>query len=191
MSATEIEIECEAATQFEDILEYWFGGNIEENYNVKWFPSSTSGTQKKTDEFIQKRFGDLLDHAEKEALQHWKETNKGILALIVLLDQFSRHIHRNNRSKIDENDKKALDLSEQVLVKGWDSNYNVYEFVFLLMPFRHQATGERLEKIVDLIDKRLEEEQKSVQLLEKFRKTTFRRLQDLQVCFSTILMKIN
>jgi hypothetical protein len=56
----------------------------------------------------------------------------------------------------------------------------VAEFVFVLMPFRHNQNISRLQNILHQIDSREMEEQQGLELLNKFRKQTLRRLQHLQ-----------
>lgn|SRR3990167_7529673 len=166
--------------RWEGILDFWFGGDIKQNYSLKWFPSSTDGRQKEVDKEITEKFGELLSEAEKENLSHWKTTPKSFVALIILIDQFSRHIYRGNKDKIKENDIIALNYSEEFLSKNWETQISVAEHIFLLMPLRHQATVERLNKVLKHVEDRLEEQNQLNELITKFKKTTFRRLQDIE-----------
>jgi hypothetical protein len=45
---------------------------------------------------ISERFGEVLEQARRGELDHWAETPRGRLALIVVLDQFSRNIYRGS-----------------------------------------------------------------------------------------------
>ena len=79
--------------QVQTILDYWFGDlNNGEVYPddkaPKWF-----GEGKDIDNDIRNHFGDLVIAAAKNKLVDWKETPKGRLALIILIDQFTRNIY--------------------------------------------------------------------------------------------------
>lgn len=101
-----------------------------------------------------------------------------------MLDQFSRHILRQEPPDSElrrEADRQALHVAEIITsTDGWDQNLSVGEFVFSLMPFRHSATLDRLKEVLRKIDARRSREMQGVNLLEKFRKQTVRRLQHLE-----------
>ena len=63
---------------------------------------------------------------------------------------------------------------------GWDTGLNVSEFVFLLMPLRHSATIPRLGYVIDCIEERKKTVMEEINLLNKFRAQTYRRLEHLQ-----------
>jgi uncharacterized protein (DUF924 family) len=48
------------------------------------------------DREITERFGEVLEQARRGELDHWAETPRGRLALIIVLDQFSRNIYRDS-----------------------------------------------------------------------------------------------
>ena len=52
------------------------------------------------DREITERFGELLERARSGELDHWADTPRGRLALIIVLDQFSRNIYRGSPSPI-------------------------------------------------------------------------------------------
>lgn len=78
----------------EEVLEFWLGGNMHTNYKTKWFPDGSADTQRKADEIISSRFGSLFRSASNGELNEWKKDLKSSVALILVLDQFSRHIYR-------------------------------------------------------------------------------------------------
>jgi uncharacterized protein (DUF924 family) len=166
----------------EAVNEFWFGGNLKENYQTKWFPPSGPGTQQQTDEILKEQFSTTLEAAEKGELDSWRNTPQTLIALIVVLDQFSRHIHRHNRAAIEENDTKALALAEELLDKQWETQLSVPQHIFTLMPLRHQATTSRLERLLASVQQRIENQTELIDLLQKFQKTSIRRLQDIEVC---------
>ena len=164
-----------------DILEFWFGGEVETNYTTKWFPSGKK--QKCMDEEIKREFGDTLKNVlEAKDLSSWTSNPRDTLALIVLLDQFSRHIYRGQRDSAPQlkSDSLALCHADEAIRKGWIRGYSSPELVFALMPLRHTPTSERLHKVLKICDSRIESSLTYLDLLKKFRKTSFLRLQHLE-----------
>ncbi|KAJ1470554.1 hypothetical protein T484DRAFT_1917542, partial [Baffinella frigidus] len=93
------------------------------------------------------------------ALLSWEETPRTRLALIIVLDQLVRHTHRDHPDAagiIEQCGRDALDLSEDLLERGWDDllergwdvTLTAEERVFAAMPLRHHPTVARLEKVL-------------------------------------------
>ena len=170
----------------ERVLQYWFHGDLHFNYKTKWFPDGSAEIQRRADEAVTCLFGDLFCQAIGCELESWKSDNKSTVALIVVLDQFSRHIFRLRQlptgcAERKMADELALAVAEEFISKpGWDNDLTVPEFVFSMMPFRHNASIDRLKLVMDAITKRQGKETDALELLHKFSKQTVRRLQHLQ-----------
>jgi uncharacterized protein (DUF924 family) len=111
----------------EDICKFWF----DEIEHSSWF--------KKNPEFdrdLEDRFGALLEQAKRGELDHWCDSATGYLGLIVLLDQFSRNIHRDSAEAFAA-DAKALQLALEVVEKGLDEELTLEQRSFAYLPFRH------------------------------------------------------
>jgi tRNA(Ile)-lysidine synthetase-like protein len=161
---------------------------ITKQYKTLWFSSSKAQTE--ADHTIKNRFGKLLSDAEQGLLNGWIAEPLSLCALIVVLDQFSRHIYRNVE-RPPQNDAKALELSELMLKRRWHLYLPVPMEVFSLMPLRHSPTIPRLERVLEEIERRSTSEKASSVLLEKFRRTTVGRLESLKdssadLCTSSI-----
>ena len=113
----------------EEIIDYWFIGN---EFRSFWFKKD-----KKVDEYIQEKFNILIKKAENNQLNHWKDTPQSFLALVILLDQFSRNIYRNNILKIEINDRICLEFCKEIISKDFDKRLSFSQKIFLLLPFRH------------------------------------------------------
>jgi uncharacterized protein (DUF924 family) len=167
-----------------DVLNFWFGGNIDTNYKTKWFPSGNEELRITIDNEITARYSALLDRAVNGELDMWMNSIYSCVALIVILDQFSRHIYRSlppdaNQRKVA--DSKALHVAEKLVsMPGWDNSLTTSMFVFALMPFRHSATVDRLQNVMAAIDQREIKDNAGLNVLQKFKKQTVRRLQHLQ-----------
>ncbi|KAK3274004.1 hypothetical protein CYMTET_17790 [Cymbomonas tetramitiformis] len=112
--------------QWESILSFWFDGDVKDNYKRKWFPTSGAGDNPQVviDRHITEHFSELLHAAERGELESWGATSaRSVTALVVLLDQFSRHIYRHveGREQVKINDVRALKHAEAALELGWDT----------------------------------------------------------------------
>ncbi|KAF0688922.1 Aste57867_19547 [Aphanomyces stellatus] len=163
------------------VLAYWFEGDQQETYRTKWFPPSGSDIQAATDAEITRSFGDLLATAETHGLHaSWTAHQDSFVALIVLIDQFSRHIYRHDAAKRQANDVLALELATAFVDAGHHLRVAVPYFVFALMPFRHSPTPDRLTSVLGHIDTREATMLEHTDLLSKFRRTTVQRQSHLR-----------
>ncbi|NQV85708.1 MAG: DUF924 domain-containing protein [Woeseiaceae bacterium] len=111
----------------DEILQFWF----EEIEHSSWF--------KKDPEFdrnLEQRFGELLEQARAGRFDHWHNTASGSLALIVVLDQFSRNIHRESPTAFAA-DTKALQLAVDGIRKDYDNDLTLEQRSFYYLPLRH------------------------------------------------------
>ncbi len=112
------------------VLAFWF----EEHGPKDWFAKNPA-----FDAAIAERFGALHARAARGALDSWAETPKGALALIIVLDQFSRNMHRDG-AKAFACDAKALGLARRAVERGFDDRLDDREKTFLYLPFEHSET---------------------------------------------------
>jgi uncharacterized protein (DUF924 family) len=103
-----------------DILKYWFDGSQAHNYKVKWFPSGNVDIQHQTDTEIYSRFHSVFEDACNDRLSKWRSDLHTNVALIIVLDQFSRHIYRylnvaSNAIERKDTDVKALTEAELLI----------------------------------------------------------------------------
>ncbi|SVB80787.1 uncharacterized protein METZ01_LOCUS233641, partial [marine metagenome] len=78
-----------------EIVAFWLGSSLENPeaaFSRKdwWYKGG-----RPVDEDIRARFGDLVPQACARQLMAWQSTPNGALALILLLDQFTRNLYRN------------------------------------------------------------------------------------------------
>src|SRR5690606_5662084 len=88
-----------------------------------------------------------LDHAIKDEYDSWQETPHGQLALILLLDQFSRHIHRDTPQAFAQ-DPKALAICLQGISTEADHSLSLIERVFYYFPLLHSENLNHQEQAV-------------------------------------------
>jgi uncharacterized protein (DUF924 family) len=85
---------------------------------------------------MRRRFAGWVEAAVGCELDGWADTPRGRLSLILLLDQFTRNIHRGT-AKAFAGDGKAQALVLQGLAAGMDKPLNLSERQFFYMPLVH------------------------------------------------------
>ena len=111
----------------EEICQFWF----DEIDHSSWFKKNPE-----FDRHLEDRFGAFLEQAKRDELDHWCDCASGYLGLIILLDQFSRNIHRDSAEAFAA-DAKALQLALEVVDKGLDEELTLEQRSFAYLPFRH------------------------------------------------------
>lgn len=132
----------------EKILEYWFG-TFPDPYSsdptrVKmWFREGS-----RYDQEIFVSFGSIYHRAISGELDHWQEMPRGRLALIILLDQFSRHIHRGHAEAFAQ-DEKAQQICLDGIAAGDDLTLHRVERSFFYLPLEHAEDIEKQKLCID------------------------------------------
>ena len=120
----------------EDVLDFWFGqpgpaAEVAARQRALWFGKSAANDQQVTE-----RFADTLIAAGAGQLDHWALSPRNRLALIVVLDQFPHHIHRNHGQSFAY-DAQSL-ARAQAMIQNGDANRVVpIERVFVYLPLEH------------------------------------------------------
>ena len=117
-----------------DVLDFWFGDkNSAELGSARdiWFEADPAFDQQ-----IRTRFGDLHQQAANGLLQHWQNSAPGCLALIIILDQISRNLYRND-PKAFACDEQARKHAEYALIRDYDKTMLTVQRVFFYLPFEH------------------------------------------------------
>jgi uncharacterized protein (DUF924 family) len=118
------------------IIEFWFGDALEspESARIKskfWYVSSPD-----TDNEIRRQFGPTLEAVHEGNLEGWEASPEGTLALVILLDQFSRNIYRGD-ARAYSGDKLALAIAKRAVQSGLDQKLPGLQRLFLYHPFHH------------------------------------------------------
>lgn len=111
----------------EDVLNFWF----RELSPKDWFETAEA-----LDPAVRARFGALHAQAAEGALADWAETPLGRLALILVLDQFSRHIHRGTALAF-ASDPAAQHLAVEGIAARMDETLGFAQRQFFYMPLMH------------------------------------------------------
>lgn len=112
---------------YTDVLDFWY----KELSPSQWFKGGDE-----LDKLIQARFEKTVRAAVAGELDDWADTPRGRLALIIVLDQFTRNIFRNSGESFAY-DEKAQKLTREGLEKNMDENLIFSEKHFFYMPLMH------------------------------------------------------
>ena len=138
------------AFQPEDILELWFPDNgfwtSQQAYSA-WITKRMLGGM---DAIICQEYGDLTRAAAQGKLDHWSETPKGRLALIVALDQFPRSLWRDTPGAYAQ-DLQACRLALEGVENGHFSALAPWEKQFYCIALGHCEGPDHLARM-DLLD---------------------------------------
>lgn len=115
---------------YNGVLEFWF----EEIEAAAWWSADPD-----FDSLVRQRFGDLLRQAAQGELWHWRGEAEGRLAEIIVLDQFSRNIHRDTPAAFAQ-DPMALALAQEAVTAGTLRQLTPTERAFLLLPYMHSES---------------------------------------------------
>ena len=117
----------DAVSSPEEVLSYWFPedfSNADPETRRRQAQRWMAGGPE-LDREITERFGETLEQARRGELDHWAQTVRGRLALIVVLDQFSRNVYRGSPLSYAQ-DEKALRLPGVVPGHGGVGGAEIY-----------------------------------------------------------------
>lgn len=146
------DMEIKIMTEYQPILDYWFNDvneNVEklEERNALWWAKNPE-----TDQHILQHFSNLHQQAVQQQYQHWTRTPKGRLAAVILLDQFSRNMFRNDARAFAQ-DSQALNIALEGIERGEDQQLEPLERAFLYMPLEHAEDLSLQNRCIDLFEK--------------------------------------
>jgi uncharacterized protein (DUF924 family) len=124
-------------TEADQVLDFWFGasgadGSLDPAKQKMWF-----GEGRKYDTEIRDRFGALHERAARGELDaEWSATPRGTIALVVVLDQFSRHIYRGTPAAFAQ-DPAARRLVTSGVDRQVDRGLIPAQRAFFYMPLEH------------------------------------------------------
>jgi uncharacterized protein (DUF924 family) len=113
------------------VLTFWFG----ELTPAQWWRKDVA-----LDRVIAERFATTLAAAKAAELADWRDTARGRLAEVIVLDQFSRNVFRD-RAESFAADGMALALAQEAVRAGLDRQLPVSERAFFYLPYMHSESA--------------------------------------------------
>ncbi|MFM5638983.1 DUF924 family protein [Aeromonas veronii] len=136
---------------WQPLLDLWFGDEADDVLRATRQAPLWWGKSSETDALLASRFGELAQAAAKGSLAHWADLPSGRLALILLLDQLPRNIHRGTPAAFAQ-DPLARDLCLKGLSIGADKSLLPLERVFFYLPLEHAESREQQARSVALFE---------------------------------------
>ncbi len=122
-----------------DVITFW-----QEAGPAKWFAKDDA-----FDAAIRERFLDAHFAAARGEMAAWEETAEGVLALLILLDQFPRNLFRGSGHAF-ATDGLARRIAREALEQGFDRQIEPKLRPFLYLPFEHSEHPADQELSVEL-----------------------------------------
>lgn len=138
---------CKGMTNPEEILSFW----LDETGPEGWYNGGEA-----LDMLMLDRFENVYDRAVQGALSLWLTYPSGVLAYVILTDQFPRNMFRDN-AKAFATDKIARAAAKTAISKGWDMRIDEPARQFFYMPLVHSECQEDQDRAVRLIMTRMPE----------------------------------
>ena len=117
--------------QPDDVIDFWFVEHGLED----WYANDPE-----FDARCAARLGDVHEKAIRSELWTWRETARGRLAEIILLDQLSRQFNRDS-ARAFASDTMALALAQEIVSRGLDAELSVDERLFAYTPYQHSESA--------------------------------------------------
>src|SRR4029434_8275394 len=137
--------------EFEDVLRFWFPPHLNGEHAALvrqfewWFGGGA-------DAAIAERFPLLVERAQRGGLDHWAGESQSRLALILILDQFSRSLYRGTARAFAQ-DPRALNLALQGIESGHYARLMTpWEKTFFFLPLGHSEEFSHHEHAVKLAE---------------------------------------
>ena len=115
---------------YQDFLDFWFSPAAEANWFVK---------TAEFDALLAEKFAEVHRQAAQGELWTWRGSPAGRLAEIIILDQLSRNLYRNDPRAFAQ-DGMALVLAQEMIHLKLDQDLKPIERRFLYMPFMHSES---------------------------------------------------
>lgn len=127
------------------VLDFWFGLlDARGKPRPEWFRKDA-----RFDAEIRRRFGALHAAAAARELEAWRASAESMLALVLVLDQFSRNLHRDDARAFAQ-DAHARECSEEAIERGFDLGMLPVERQFLYLPFEHSERLDDQQRALEL-----------------------------------------
>ena len=125
---------------YASVLKFWF----QEISPEQWWKVDAG-----FDALIAEQFAELHEQATRSELYEWRVDPRGRLAEVIVLDQFSRNLHRGDRRAF-ASDNMALALAQEAVAAHADAALTPEERAFLYMPYMHSESKAIHEVAVQL-----------------------------------------
>ncbi|MCY3820586.1 MAG: DUF924 domain-containing protein [Gammaproteobacteria bacterium] len=128
---------------------FWLGPSPKDPEAAKQASGRWYAADDRLDDDIRRTFGTAMDQARAGVMSGWRETAEGALALVILLDQFTRNAYRGT-ARAFSGDAMAREVATGALDKGLDHVLPIPGRLLLYHPFEHSEDLEDQRRSVAL-----------------------------------------
>lgn len=140
----------------EDVLQFWFPQSLTSQSLAKdqsvlghqWLRWFRGGA----DAEIADRFSPLLERAIRGELDDWSQSPRSRLALIIVLDQFSRTLYRGTAQAFAQDPKACALALAGIAIGHYEALKTPWEKIFFALPLGHSEDLGNLELVTQLAD---------------------------------------
>lgn len=156
--------------QSENVLQFWFPDQLDWNLAAllrqwqRWFRGGANAD-------ITKHFSQLLEQATQGELDNWAWKPRPRLALIIILDQFSRTIYRGTALAFAQDPKACRLALEGINIGHYAALETPCEKTFYLLPLGHCEASSHLANLdlaIKLADELVQEAPQEYRALLEF-----------------------
>lgn len=135
----------------DDVLTFWFGSSdlhraIDADHRALWF-----GKAEATDQAIRDRFGSQIERAASGDLASWEGAPGSALALVLLLDQFTRNAFRGT-ARMFAYDEIGLRVARAAIARGFDAAVCSQRRAFYYLPLMHSEALDDQDRCIELFE---------------------------------------
>lgn len=169
-------------THQEDVLQFWFPQSLDQDQSalahqwLRWFRGGA-------DVEIIHQFSPLLEHAITGKLDNWSQEPRSRLALIIVLDQFSRTVHRGTPQAFVQDAKACALTLEGIEVGHYAALETPWEKMFFFLPLGHSEDLSNLELVTRLADELVQEGSDDDRAWLEFSAEQAHRHREIIACF--------
>jgi len=139
-----------------EVIDFWIGPDLDDRGAVELASKRWYAADAEFDAHVRDRFGAAIRRAREGAFRDWERSAHGVLALVILLDQFSRNAYRDTPEAF-AGDARALAVAGSAVDCGLDRELGCAGRAFLYHPFEHSEALADQERSVRLFESLVEE----------------------------------
>ena len=131
----------------QEILDFWFKETT---------PKKRFQKHKDFDQLIKEKFLKNYELASENEYDDWQDSSLGCLALVIVFDQFSRNMFRDNKKAFEQDHKTRLIVNDAVYA-GFLETMDESQRFFMILPLIHSEEVTDHEMAYYLLDKYLKD----------------------------------
>ena len=121
------------------IIGFWFHGFENERSMIGTLKPFWFNAKPELNDVIRENFSEDIEKGIRGEYDHWMSSPFESLALIILVDQFTRNLYSNSPDRI-KGDEKALSVAHHLIAQNFESSLWPIHLPFVYLPFEHSES---------------------------------------------------